>query len=325
MTLASWSTRFIAEGADLVIGPLNKEKVVQLSKLPELPVPVLALNYLPPLQKHLESASLTQPLFPSATTFQQELEQEKQLPLFQFGLAAEDEARQISRRCQSKGYQVAGIIFPDSDWGRRTSQAFIESWTSYGGFIADQRAYAEGQDYSQMIRSFMAVDLSQARAKTFEQTIGIETEFTPRRRQDLDFIVLLGKPEKARLLKPLFNYYYAQDVPVFSTSTLYTGIADPQNNQDLNQITFTDLPWILTDTDYLKPQAISNGLNPSRLLALGIDSYRLHPRLQLFASQQGSYFSGATGLLTLDEDLRISRISSWGKFSNGLANIDTQN
>ena len=315
----------ISEGADLVIGPLNKEKVAQLSELPELPVPVLALNYLPPPKETLESAGFNEPLFPSAASFQLQLEKEKQPPLFQFGLSAEDEARQISRRCQSKGYQVAGIIFPDSDWGHRTSQAFIESWTHLGGFVADQRAYAEGQDYSQMMRRFMAVDKSQARAKTFQQTIGLDVEFTPRRRQDLDFIVLLGKPDKARLLKPLINYYYAQDVPVYSTSTLYTGLADPQNNQDLNQIIFTDLPWVLTDTDYLKTQAVTNGLNASRLLALGIDSYRLHPRLQLFASQQGSYFSGATGLLTLDDSLRISRISSWARFSNGLASIDTQN
>jgi len=35
----------VASGADLVIGPLNKQLVNQLAELPELPIKTLALNY----------------------------------------------------------------------------------------------------------------------------------------------------------------------------------------------------------------------------------------------------------------------------------------
>jgi outer membrane PBP1 activator LpoA protein len=59
----------IAEGADLVIGPLDKEKVTELSLMPSLEVPLLSLNY--------PDAPPAQPL----------------KGFYQFGLAVEDEVR----------------------------------------------------------------------------------------------------------------------------------------------------------------------------------------------------------------------------------------
>src|SRR5690606_16124296 len=64
----------IAEGADLVIGPIDKEKVTELSLMPSLEVHVLSIN--PP---HTPPA---QPL----------------KGFYQCGLAVEDEARQVARQ-----------------------------------------------------------------------------------------------------------------------------------------------------------------------------------------------------------------------------------
>ncbi|MBO6851632.1 MAG: penicillin-binding protein activator, partial [Marinobacter sp.] len=62
-----------ADGQDLIVGPLEKDALAALARLETLPVPVLGLNYLP---------------------------DDSDIPtgLYQFGLSAEDEARQIANR-----------------------------------------------------------------------------------------------------------------------------------------------------------------------------------------------------------------------------------
>ncbi len=67
-----------SDGAQLVIGPLDKSGVAEINAVPNRPVPVLALNYLPPGV--------------AATG-----------GLFQFGLSIEDEARAIARRIYEDG------------------------------------------------------------------------------------------------------------------------------------------------------------------------------------------------------------------------------
>ena len=293
----------VQQGADVVIGPLNKDKVSQIAALKELPVPILALNYLTDADTNNFSTLSSK--------------------FFQLGLSSEDEARQISKRCKMEGHRTAGIIYPDSEWGQRAAKAFKDSWRSYGGYTVAELGYEQSAaDYSQQIHQFLALPLSEQRAKVLERTIATQVRFNPRRRQDLDFVVLLANPEKGRLLKPLLNFHFAQDLPTYSTSSIFTGTLNPTRDNDLNQVVFTELPWLISTAEPLKTIAEQQHLPPSRLIALGVDSYRLHPRLQLFSQQNGSYFSGATGLLTLGKAQRITRTSSWVSFSKGSPVID---
>jgi outer membrane PBP1 activator LpoA protein len=82
-----------ADGVQLVVGPLEKPLVKQLSALPQLPITTLALNYSEGAQGPAQ--------------------------LFQFGLAAEDEAREVSRRARADGLHRAAIMVPKGEWGDR--------------------------------------------------------------------------------------------------------------------------------------------------------------------------------------------------------------
>ncbi len=86
-----------ADGAQLVIGPLDKQSVVDINLLPYRRVPVLALNYLP--QGVTAGAGL-----------------------FQFGLAIEDEAHAIARRVYEDGFPRVAIVQSDLDWSARASR-----------------------------------------------------------------------------------------------------------------------------------------------------------------------------------------------------------
>jgi len=78
----------VDEGAELIIGPLGREQVSQLSALEQLPVPTLAVNY----SEDSEPAG----------------------NLYQFGLSAEDEARQVAQRAWVEGHRTAMILTTDA-------------------------------------------------------------------------------------------------------------------------------------------------------------------------------------------------------------------
>lgn len=107
----------VAEGANLIIGPLDKENVVELLRYPqELSKPILALNY-------LEGNAAT----PSV--------------LYQFGLSPEDEAVQVARTALHRGHQRAVVMVPDSAWGNRLEKAFKAAYQAEGGQIVSIARY----------------------------------------------------------------------------------------------------------------------------------------------------------------------------------------
>ena len=54
-----------------------------------------------------------------------------------------------------------------------------------------------------------------------------------------------------------------------------------------------------------------------RLYALGVDAYRLFPRIKQLARIQNSKLDGLTGSLNLDQQGRVMRTLKWARFENG--------
>ncbi len=288
-----------AEGADLVIGPLNKAFVNRLHREAELPVPTLALNY--------ADSDLPGPA-----------------NLFQFGLAPEDEIAQATAIAWELGYKNAALLTPDTPDYARLQTVFTQSWEALGGQLVSRRHFSGDGDYADVVKRLMAIDSSEVRAERLLDLLPRNNlEFVPRRRTDIDFIFLMANPRQGRQIKPTLAFYFAEDVPVFALPSIYDGQNNQSANQDLNGIVFTDAPWILNN-DFTSRQQLDNTLRPvqgplQRLRALGVDSYRLHARLEQFASGALSTIPGATGELTISADRRIHRKLQPAYFSNGLA------
>ena len=121
------------EGADLIIGPLDKEALeVLLAHRQALTVPVLSLNY--------ASEGQTSPA------------------LYQFGLSPEDEARQIAMVTSHRGLRQALVLVPDSQWGSRLAEAFIKAYQAAGGQVVSQVAYPNSttQTYLSTLQTALA-------------------------------------------------------------------------------------------------------------------------------------------------------------------------
>lgn len=288
----------VIDGAELVIGPLNKQRLQLLFDEMTLPVPTLALN-------RVENYGPAPEL------------------LFQFGLAPQDEAIQIADIAYLENHRQAMIIAPRGEWGEKVSQAFANRWQQLGGTVITRSMFTGQQDYSSSIKNALSLQLSEARAKRIASLASQHIEFVPRRRQDIDMVFLLARPDQARSIKPLLDYHYARDLPIYASSRVYSGL-DPKKNRDINGVRFIDMPWVLNPPSPLQQlinQHASRNKQLQHMYALGIDSFQLHPRLRQLDEITTSRFYGNTGTLRLNEKREIERKLLFAKIKNGRAKL----
>lgn len=285
-----------SDGADFILGPLNKEVIEAMTQLPELTsIPILALN-------HIDNVG-------PAT-------------LFQFSLSPEDEANDAATHIWKQGYSRVGLLLPESSLGERLASAFQNRWQHLGGETVNLSFYDPTQsDYSHSITLLMDLQQSEGRKRDLQRLLGESLEFTPRRRQDIEAIFLSATPRSARLLNPQLRFHHAGDLPLFSTSHIYSGEESPEKDRDLNGMTFEDIPFNLQP---LPPEAIEARLlkqslpaNYRRLAAMGIDAYSLMPYLHLMQRYPYETIQGHTGQLSLNESRQIVRQLTWAKMIKG--------
>ena len=288
----------VGHGADLVVGPLNKNLVKQLQEIGKLPVTTLALNY---TDKKTVSENF-----------------------FQFGLAPEDEIAEIINLAWEAGHRNAAILMPDELDYKKIERFFLESWADKGGQVVSVENFNRSSDYSKVVRNLFAIGSSESRAeKLLDLLPRRDMEFTPRRRNDIDCIFLLANPRQGRQINPTLAFYFADDIPVYSMPSIYDGEDNQVENRDLNGIVFADAPWILSPKGELN-NSIEENLRKKRgplkrLRALGIDSFRLYARLNQFYDGDTVSIQGATGLLTVSENQIITRELETAEFIDGIA------
>ena len=295
-SMDAFYTQAQAAGVQLVIGPLEKNLVSQLNSREQLPITTLALNY-------------------------SEGSQEGPDQLFQFGLAAEDEAREVARRAWADGMRRAVALVPAGEWGDRVLAAFREDWQAQGGTLIAAEHVDQPVELARQIADLFQLRESEARGKRLQNTLGSAVAAAPSRRRDVDFIFLAAPPQQAQQIKPTLAFQYAGDVPVYATSHLFTGIYNQAQYLDLNGVMFCETPWLLNVDDPLRQQASAQWPQAStslgRLYAMGADAYQLAPRLNQLKTLPDTRLQGLSGTLSLSPTQRIERQLPWAEFRDG--------
>ncbi|RLK46869.1 hypothetical protein DFR31_2577 [Alkalispirillum mobile] len=282
----------VEDGADLVIGPLEKDQVDALARADDLPVPVLALNT---VSRGIES-----------------------IPgLYQFGLAPEDDAAEAARHARDRGWQRALVLVPDGNWGERLAEAFTEAFEAEGGEVLErQRFQSDRSDHSQPLRALLNLDIGERRARQLRSTLQRSVEHVDRRRQDAEFLFLGATAPQARLVVTQLHYHQGVGLPVLGTSHMHASQPDQELWSDLEGVLFMETPWMLNAgvrTDDGLDRATLEELWPEpmashgRLFALGVDAYRLVPYVELLRERGGERIDGFSGRLEMDERGRILR------------------
>jgi len=298
----------VADGADFVVGPLEKNAIRTLVQAGAIKVDTLALN-------RLEKEGSGE--FGAGSGGGPRL--------YQFALAPEDEVHQVAARARTKGYRRALVITPDNDWGARLSSTFAGDWREDGGSVLDAITFKpDSQDFITPVKRLLNIDSSDARISRLRHVLSRNIIGSRRRRQDADFIYMAAAPLNGRQIVPQFRYFRVKDLPIYSTSQVYTGHPEPQLDADMDGVEFTDIPWVLRPPDQRPPIQISleNDWQSQdspyrRLYAFGVDAFRLITRLGHMSVQPDYSYAGQTGALTAGADGRIHRQLRWARFVDG--------
>jgi outer membrane PBP1 activator LpoA protein len=122
----------VADGAQLVVGPLTRPEVMGVLGQSSLPVPVLALN-------RSENKSL-----PAGTTSE-------------FALLPEDEGAQVADHMIDRGVHSAYVVISNDDFAKRSAAAFKTELQAKGGQIAGEAQIASGNvNYGDAINALNA-------------------------------------------------------------------------------------------------------------------------------------------------------------------------
>ena len=295
---ASLYHQAVAEGAELVIGPLSKAAILSLAESVDFNIPVLALNHIPEITK---------------------------ANLYQFGLSPIDDTEQITSKAWFDGHQKALILSPGDEHGKRIEGYLKEYWERANGIVLETQSYDPRQtDFSGIIKKLLNLDESDQRYQHIRRLVP-SVKYVPRIRQDVDVIFLNAPETVARSINPQLKFYHARRIPVYATPNVYSGLPNPSLDFDLNNITFCDTPWLFNDVyqGELSLQALRDTWRqfPSiylRLVAMGIDAYNVVAHLDKLDTLQ---YHGATGNLLLTDTNRIKRRLVCAKFVQGIPNV----
>jgi len=290
----------VSSGASLIVGPLSKSAVIKLAATNRITIPTLSLNY----------TSAETP--PSAN-------------LYQFGLLPEDEARDAASYLIGADFKKVLVVAAENTVGTRLADAFNETFTEKGGTVLGvEKIPQDSYDYSPQLKKLLAINQSNSRARQLRQLLDAQLEFEPAIRGDVEAIFLALGAEQARLLRPQLQFHHANDLPLVSTSQIFSGKIDKRADGDLTGVIYNDMPWVIDNArkpSKLYTDIVSITAEPdhrmSRLNALGIDAWRLHSKLEAMRFDRAFAVAGTTGSLTLADGNRIRRRLNWIEFESG--------
>ena len=334
------SQELITEIGDtkFIIGPLLKETIENL--IPHLPigVNVLALNR----PDELPDSSLRQSSPYSIATQRTDVDNEAgivdltepnahdevrslDLPvsLNYYGLAPEDEARQLAELIFKKGYRAPIVIAEQNSLYQRMDDTFKAHWKALNSAENKLRAnitsvtFNDSNSLREGITQALDVAQSNERINQIEYMTNNEVYNMPRSRRDIDAIVAFSSPQDTELLNPIIeaslNPFDGKQVPVYATSRSMDYDSGKNQWRDLQNVHFIDMPWLMPSHKWQPleqevQQAWENqNTMQKRLFAFGFDAYQLLPQLGMLNTLKYLSHDGLTGNLSLNQRGEVVR------------------
>ena len=278
----------VAQGAQLVIGPLEREQVQVLANQTMLAVPTLALNN--PIGKTTAPAAL-----------------------YQFSLNPEEEAVQVADAASANRLHRALVIAPQGERGERLQQAFAKRWQEVGGEMVGQVRYSPNSgNYSVQLADALGIDLASGKLRTGKAL------------PEMVFFVGSGSDAAvmmetlSRNIEPL-ALKGAEQVPVYATSQVFDG---QRMDARTNGLRLCLAPW-QAGAGPLRTDATPPPASADMLFAMGADAQMLYSKLPMMRSNPSLHVPGNTGYLSMDGERRVVRTLVWGVLKDGQLQIQS--
>lgn len=277
----------IQEGADMIIGPLLKDRVEELLKANPT-VPVLALN------------ELDKPVVNDTTYY--------------FSLSAAADAAQAAQYLYTQGYRKPLLIAAQGRIGYSSIKAFEQSWATLSQDKPVVATFGARNEVQGMVKNALS-GRSTARAGEVVQL----SDAAPR---SIDAVYVVANSLETRMIKPYVDVSVNPmgSLPIYTSSRGYDSSAT-EVASELNGMHIADMPLLLGGYEkqreqiaLLWPQTQGDLL---RLFAMGYDAVSLAENLQQMRKVGGMQQAGMSGQLSVDAQGNIVRMLSWGTYQNG--------
>ena len=274
---------------DILVGPLLKKRVKVINQL-EPSLPTLTLNYL-------------------------EKEDVPSSNIYQLGLAIEDEAKELLKKIAEDKIKRVLVIKNEADWANRASNQILEDWPHH----QITKSFSDIKQITGSVGIAMGVEASNQRHNTISRKAGVDLEFIPRARQDIDGVIALVNTIEAQALKPALQFHFGEHLPIYATSQT-TRTAAQEELANMDGILVSESPWVLNKGELYKllDDAFHIKTDPlSPLYALGVDAYRISDRLELLKSKEINELLGSVGALSIEDDNKVIRGLPLGLVNRG--------
>ena len=256
-SLAEIANAAVIDGAEMIIGPLQKSVLSSLLSSGDIGVPILALNTLPNGEAGVEG-------------------------LFQFGLSPENEAAEVANKALSDGRYRAVVLASEDSLGERIANAFMAAFEEGGGRIVAYDTFTpKSNTISDVVKGLLRAEM----ADPLWEDVRKGTDRQSNDQQHIDMIFFTASPRDSRIVRPIIQLHRAFDLPVYSTARVYSQ-PDPIMDKDLDGLIFCDMP-----------SRLSGDTGRHKLSALGADAYLLVNQLHALTTNPGSEIPGETGRL----------------------------
>ena len=274
----------IAEGVDVIVGPLDKDRVRQIVNGDTLRVPIVALNRV------------------AETTI-------KNTSSLQMAIVVEDDAKAMAKKLVQIRASRVLLVVGNEFWSARASVAFKYALDE-NIQIVDEVVLNDLNAVTGAVAELLHVAQSNRRYQQIQESVRQTLDFTARRRQDIDALVAFVDHTEFASLTAALQYHFAGEIPLLvAEPTLRTRKRGAEYASDT---LITSIPARIFESP-ISLRLLSSFDEAEVLFPLysfGVDAYRV--AMNLNALQQGNNVLGLTGVLSVREAGVISRTPIWG-------------